>query len=218
MSNTEPLNTRIEAALSLSVCSGWDRGFLESVSDQLARGRTLSKKQESMLQKVLERNTPDQQKIHEGWQEIYRNEFAVQARIIATYYSRTSYYREISQCILRGDVPERNSFMRMIQNNYAEKVLAEYEAPPKYPMGSLVTARANFDVYNADFSDHDDDRLGYPARRKAIDAFRQRGALIISIDDRIFSAAKGAKRYRILPIGSMHAFFVEERHMKTKRK
>jgi hypothetical protein len=217
MDNNESLKIRIEAALSLSVCSGWDRGFLESIVDQVSRGRALSKKQEGFLEQVLNRNTPEHQEIHEKWEETYREAFANQARVVATYYSRTSYYREISDGILRGEVPERKSFLRMIENDYAQKVWAQYEAAPKYEKGSLVTARARFTMYAADFDDKEN-RVGYPQRRTAVEAFRQRGALIISVDSRVFSAAKGAKRYKVLPIGCMHPFFVEERHVKTKRK
>ena len=41
--------TSIEAALSRSVCGGWDRSFLESILEQIAKGRDLSVKQKQTL-------------------------------------------------------------------------------------------------------------------------------------------------------------------------
>ena len=54
----------IEAALSRSVCGGWDRSFLESILEQIAKGRDLSVKQKQTLGKVLARNSDEAQKIH----------------------------------------------------------------------------------------------------------------------------------------------------------
>ena len=50
---------KIESALSLAVCGGWDRKFLESVLSQIEKGRDLSVKQRQTLGKVLARNTPE---------------------------------------------------------------------------------------------------------------------------------------------------------------
>ena len=112
---------RIEASLSLSVCNGWDRGFLESVMSQVSRGRKLSVRQKEMLEQVLSRNTEEQQKVHEGWAQTYQDQYSDSGRILATYYSRTSYYRDMSACILNGEVPERKSFLRMFENKYAKR-------------------------------------------------------------------------------------------------
>ena len=42
----------------------------------------------------------------------------------------------------------------------------------------------------------------------------KKGGLIISVDNEIHSAAKGAKRYKILAIGHALPFYVEERFLK----
>ena len=36
------MESQIKEALSRSVCGGWDRGFLESILEQVGRGRKLS--------------------------------------------------------------------------------------------------------------------------------------------------------------------------------
>lgn len=213
------LVSQIEASLSLPVCTGWDRGFLESIMGQLDRGRKLSTKQNEMLGKVLDRNTPAQQKVHNAWSDVYTEQYSEKAFVLANYYSRQSYYREMAQTILNNEVPERTRFMRMLNNKYAQKVMAEYEAAPKYELGTLVTGRANFDQYVVDYGTPKGQReLPWPHRKICVENFLRRGALIIDVDNKIFSAAKGAKRYKVLPIGSPTPFFVEERFIKIKRK
>ena len=209
----------IKETLSRTICTGWDRGFLESIMQQLGRGRNLSVKQNDMLGKVLDRNTPEQQKVHNAWGDTYREKYSEKANVLAKYYSRQSYYREMAQTILNNEVPERTRFMRMLENKYAQKVLTEYEAIPKYEIGSLVTGRANFDQYVVDYGTPKGQReLPWPHRKICVENFLRRGALIIDVDNKIFSAAKGAKRYKVLPIGSPTPFFVEERFIKIKRK
>ena len=214
------LVSQIEASLSLPVCTGWDRGFLESIMGQLDRGRKLSTKQNEMLGKVLDRNTPAQQKVHDAWSDVYTGRSTPRRHLcLANYYSRQSYYREMAQTILNNEVPERTRFMRMLNNKYAQKVMAEYEAAPKYELGTLVTGRANFDQYVVDYGTPKGQReLPWPHRKICVENFLRRGALIIDVDNKIFSAAKGAKRYKVLPIGSPTPFFVEERFIKIKRK
>ena len=215
----QELVSQIEASLSLPVCTGWDRGFLESIMEQLDRGRKLSVKQNDMLGKVLDRNTPEQQKVHDAWEGVYKEKYAEKAFVLAKYYSRQSYYREMANTILSNEVPERTRFMRMLENKYAKKVLSEYEATPKYELGSLVTGRANFDQYAVDYGTPKGQReIPWLHRKTCVENFLKRGALVVAVDDKIFSAAKGAKRYKVLPIGSPTAFFVEERFIKIKRK
>ena len=70
--------------------------------------------------------------------------------------------------------------------------------------------------YRQDFPgrvDYDGDVEGDEKRN-----FKARGGVIIGIDDKIVSAAKGSKRYIVLPFGSMKTYFVEERYLKIKPK
>jgi len=212
---------QIEASLSLPVCTGWDRTFLESILVQMSRGRQLSTKQNDMVGKVLERNTPEQQHIHEAWKDTYRAEYSESARVLANYYIRGPYYQDMSRAILDNEVPERFRFMRMLENKFAKKVLAESQQPPRYASGNLVTGRSGLDIHGVDFGTPASNRPGttpYADRKASIQKFMKRGGLIIDIDDKIYSCAKGAKRYRVLPIGSSFAFFVEERRIKITRK
>jgi hypothetical protein len=46
------MQDEIKEVLSRSVCGGWDRGFLESILEQLEKGRNLSEKQLDTVTKV----------------------------------------------------------------------------------------------------------------------------------------------------------------------
>ena len=54
---------------------------------------------------------------------------------------------------------------------------------------------------------------GYLCRSKAQD----KPCVVITTSEPIVSAAKGAKMYRILPIGSATMITIEERHIKKAR-
>tara|TARA_R100000805_G_C3536417_1_gene53144 strand:- start:370 stop:549 length:180 start_codon:yes stop_codon:yes gene_type:complete len=48
-------------------------------------------------------------------------------------------------------------------------------------------------------------------------SFNDKGGFVLALHDTIYSAANGAKTYKILPIGATIPFIVEERFIKTKR-
>ena len=54
----------------------------------------------------------------------------------------------------------------------------------------------------------------YESERKAVERFIKDGAFIVGVENYIFSAARGAKRYKLLAPGSRHLFIVEERFLK----
>jgi hypothetical protein len=55
-------------------------------------------------------------------------------------------------------------------------------------------------------------------QNKVIHNFKKRGAFVIGIMPEILSAAKGAKRYKLLPIGETTPIIVEERFLKAGKK
>ena len=115
--------------------------------------------------------------------------------------------------ILGGGVPEREKFLRMYNNKYSKKVLAECAKDPKYSAGEYVSPRSNFNAYKNVEMDID-----YSTKSAAIGRFIKRGGFIIKIEKAIYSHAKGAKRYNILPVGEIKTFIVEERFLKLGRK
>ena len=206
---------KIAEALSLSVCGGWDRGFLESVLEQLSRGRGLSVKQKQTLGKVLARNTAEHQKKHESWKADYLKDYKPEAQILAAYHRHQAYYRPMAADILSDNIPEQSKFLRMYNNKYSKKVLSEYKKTPRFKIGDYLCVRAGFNAFkNVEMLNQSD----WASQRKVIDRFVRSGGFIIGIEDEIRSAAKGAKRYRILPVGEAQPLIVEERFLKPAKR
>ena len=211
------MEAEIKQTLSRSVCGGWDRGFLESILEQISKGKNLSNKQTSTVAKVLLRNGEHAQQMHDQWESIYHTEYATEAKWLATYYSHTGYFRELSRDILSGAVPDRRAYTKMSGNKYAQKIIETHKSEPKFVAGALVTARASFDSGKAYFDREDTTRLPWPTVNDTVSKFRARGGFVMEVTDIVRSAAKGAKTYKILPIGATNPIFVEERYIKIKR-
>lgn len=206
--------SKIEEALSRSVCGGWDRGFLQSILDQTAKGRSLSVKQKQTLGKVLARNTAADQQRHDDWDHVYKSEFEEFVLILAEYHSRQPYYRPMATDILAGFTPERARFLRMYDNKYSKKVLSQHTSAPKYKVGQYITARAAFGSHtHCEFATD----MTWARQNQIIQNFKKKGGFIIEIRREIHSAARGAKRYKLLPIGETIPFIVEERRIKSAR-
>ena len=208
MKNTK---ANIEAALSRSVCGGWDRSFLESILEQIAKSRDLSVKQKQTLGKVLARNSDEAQKIHENWSDVYERDYKEDALVLAEYHMHQPYYRPMAADILANKVPERNKFLRMYDNKYSKKVLSQHAAPAKYSVGQYVSPRANFNSYKSvEFSSD----MMWPRQNKVVQNFKKRGGFVLSVESGLRSHAKGAKRYKLLPVGETMPIIVEERFLK----
>tara|TARA_Y100000592_G_scaffold18356_2_gene27866 strand:- start:520 stop:1167 length:648 start_codon:yes stop_codon:yes gene_type:complete len=212
------MESEIKEALSRSVCGGWDRGFLESILEQVGRGRKLSTKQIETVNKVLARNDESSQVVHDQWADTYALEHADNAKCLAVYYARTGYFRELSRDILAGEVPDYRAYTKMSGNKYAQRVLETHNAAPKYEVGALVVARANFQSSNAYFDREDTTRLPWVTVNDVLNKFKTRGGFILEVTNIVRSAAKGAKTYKILPIGASNPIFVEERHFKLQKR
>ena len=208
---------QIKNSLMRPVCTGWDRGFLESVLEQIGRGRDLSAKQITTLNQVLERNSPDAQKQHEAWTDIYLKEHQADAKVLARYYMTTGYFQKLASVILSGQVPEHKSYMKMKNNKYARKILTTLNAEPKYNVGVYVFPRAALTKGRIRFDDSKKFTVPWSHADAVFNAFKEKGGFIMAHHDTIYSAAKGAKTYKILPIGATIPFIVEERFIKIKR-
>jgi hypothetical protein len=205
------IKAKIESTLSRSVCGGWDRSFLESILEQLAKARDLSVKQKQTLGKVLARNTKEAQEVHDSWSDTYEKEYKAAALVLAAYHTHQPYYRPMSEDILCGKVPERNKFLRMHDNKYSKKVMAQYECDPKYTKGEYLIPRAAFSNFkNIEFVVD----IAWTDQRRITDSFKSRGGFVLEICKEIRSPAKGAKRYKLLSIGETTPFIVEERFLK----
>lgn len=201
----------IEASLSRSVCQGWDRSFLNSILGTLEEGSSLTTKQSQTLKQVLNRNSAEEDFSHKKWSPEFRNKHQKIALVLAHYHIRKQYYNDIAQVILAGGVPLKRGYVRMHHNAYSQKVIREFERLPRLELGTHVLPRASFNK----FKHVEQSFLGdYENERKSIERFIKDGAFIVGVEEYIISAARGAKRYRLLSPGSQCVFLIEERFLK----
>jgi hypothetical protein len=198
----ELLNT-IEKLMTLPTLNDWSRGFLESVKSQLDRKGQLSEKQAGIVKKIEAENNEDAQKKREDWLFSYGDEKKQIAKICATYYHATGdYYRLLASRILTevDFIPSEKQWKAMCDNKYAAKVLKATFEEPLYPAGTLVSLRSSA-----------------PWRIK--DASPQGIFLVVQTDAQpVISACKGAKIYKVMPVGSATSYIIEERHIKKMKK
>jgi len=204
----------------LPTCTNWSRGFADSIREQIKKGYTLSDKQRAACFKILQENSPQEIEKAERWTEDYNTIHKSQAFIVATYYRQQAagYYGDVATSILSGEVPLRHKFLKMMNNKYAKKVLAELERTPRFTINDHITPNSKF-LTDYSFSgvmmSTSSGRLAdYTARTQ----FSIRGGIILGYDDKIHSAAKGSKRVHVLPFGSTHTYYCEERFLKLKPK
>lgn len=190
----------------------WSRGFCESITEQIERGRKLSEKQMDVLTRIFNENTEEEVKKLEHWAEDYELKYYEVAKLLANYYQSKPYFRDVVNDIVSGKTPDRRSFFNMVNNKYAHKVIEESQRPAKYSVGGYVVANASCDHRRLEAVDSA--RLG----RHVFSDFRLRGGFIVGISSMLKSAAKGSKRYKILPLGSTVTFWVEERFLKNAPK
>tara|TARA_R110001583_G_scaffold16046_1_gene65248 strand:- start:874 stop:1266 length:393 start_codon:yes stop_codon:yes gene_type:complete len=124
------------------------------------------------------------------------------ALIVARYYEHTGYFGNLVTNLDEDPayVPSEKQYRKMVENKYAQKVLACHHAAAKYAVGSFVALRSG-----ASWADRQ--------------ATGNRPCVVIQANAApITSAARGAKKYKVLPIGSAKPVIVEERHLKIARK
>ena len=198
---------RLNAVCERTEPSSWGRGFVNSLQGQIMAGRELSEKQIKTLEKIEAENSDDAIKARDSWKLDYRHGTAAAwgtapvkvAEIAARYYKAAGYFQALVSKILTDDgfVPTIEQYNKITKNKFAVKVLAAYFADPKFAPGSLVQFGATA-----------------PAHMRRLPP-----CVVIKANAApITSAAKGAKVYSVLPMGSAKTVLCEERHLKKARK
>lgn len=218
----EQICERLAKVGSLPTCNDWSRGFAESICEQHTNGRVLSEKQGAICHRILTENNEEAQKALANWHTEYNMHHKKKAAQLANYYKRqgNGYYGDVVKDILEGKVPDRSKYLRMRNNKYAKKVLVELERKPRFSIDDHIEPNSKFinDGYSYTHAmmQHSDGHTFVDVLERA--NFKKRGGVIIAVDDNIYSAAKGAKRYLILPFGSINTYWTEERFLKLKKK
>jgi hypothetical protein len=211
---------RLGAIKGLPTCSQWAEGFADSIRDQIISGRTLSDRQKATCNKILKENSKEAQKSLANWKSEYKMHHKKKAMQIALYYNSQAvgYYGDIVKTILAGDVPRRGPYLKMCNNKYAKKVLAELERKPRFGTEDHIIPNSKF-LSGYSFNKTMMAEAGHEEKwvsSEEQENFKKKGGIIIAIDDKILSAAKGSKRYLVLPFGSVKTYYVEERFLKKK--
>ena len=206
---TQPtINSNLLAELTelrsrISDGTSWDAGFIDSVIGQATAGRDLSDKQNATVAKVNSRYSTAALAALGVFAAEYAASDLMQARfrIMVEYYKRNGYYSNITSRVVDGFVPTKKQYDAVTENKYAAKILAGWEAAPKFAAGSMVMVR----------SQH-----GGNAWRAAGNGTMP-VVVVAANSSTPSSACKGNKIYKVLPVGCAQTFEVEERALKAHR-
>ena len=212
---------RLGAIKGLPTCSQWAEGFADSIRDQISKGRTLSLPQRAACRKIFKENSEEAQAQLANWASEYKMHHKQEANQLATYYKHQSggYFGDLVRTILADEVPARGKYLKMRNNKFAKKVLAEIERKPRFSTDDHIIPNSKFlDGYSFKHPMMSSRNGQSYVTGEEKTNFKSRGGIIIGIDDKICSAAKGSKRYLVLPFGSANTYWVEERFLKKKAK
>ena len=207
----EQVNNFMGKILIAGEKNSWDYGFLESISKQLASGRTLSANQERVLQQIKGRWSDEALKARAAWAKDWDDEKEQKFCIALNYYDRTGYYGNITGKYLKyenskdgltgvrsGGTPTMAEYNKLVENKYAAGVIRNFQSEPRFPVGSTACFRA----------------------ASGTRQFANKPVIILKYGEAndVKSHAKGAKPVQVLPIGSSEPIWTEERHLKKAKK
>ena len=182
----------------------WADTFIKSLTDQVSVGRDLSPRQMEILTKIEQDHSKEAVTARQKWSERYTsNEDSMRekATVVAGYYTHTGYFRNLVSSIMSDPayVPTEKQYRKMVENKFAQKVLDAHYSTPKYAVGSFVALRASAD---------------YATQAAA----GGKPCVVIQTDAApVINAARGAKKYKVLPVGSAVPVIIEERYLKIAR-
>ena len=169
--------------------------FLKSLKSFYIDHSALSIKQFNALQSIENKVSERASAQHDKWIKQYDDNKRKVATICAHYYkSNPPYYSSLVKNVLEDPtfIPTESQYRSMCENKYALKVLEATFTEPLFTSGELAQGRVN---------------AAKPIRNKLV--------TVVQFNHRpVVHAAKGAKTYLVLPIGSEAPFECEERHLK----
>ena len=136
--------TIIDNLIGNPLLNEWEQSFVQSVSEQYKRNFRVSYNQERILSRCIEKTSADKVKEREAWEKSYDAEKRRIAKVCAEYYTEAGYFTNWAAKILAKPdtyvLPEK-TFVKMCENKYAKKVLANLDAPRLFEVGGLATVR-----------------------------------------------------------------------------
>ena len=185
--------------------TSWDYGFLESITSQLAKGYTLSPKQERSFQQIQGRWSDEAIKTRASWTQDWDDEKEEKFLIALRYYNRTGYYSNLvgkylvyeGDNVVRKGVPSMKEYNKIVENKYAAAVIRNLKEEPKFAAGEGAVFRANAE---------------WGLRGKTCVVLKYGGV------EKVRSHAKGARPVQVLIIGHPKPVWTEERRLKKAKK
>lgn len=180
--------------------------FLLSLKSFYKFNGSLTDRQLKSLEKIESRFSPEQKKMWDEWVTLYRDNFKSDAKIVARYYQRAGYYTKLANSIVNEEdyVPTRHDLDRIINNKYAQKVLQQTKAEPRFNVDQQVQIRSL-------------KSKGWAVRD--IQQYSERICFVLRNDLEVINAYKGGKRYLVLPMSAPEPIEIDERYlMKPNRR
>jgi hypothetical protein len=118
---------------------------------------------------------------------------------------RSGYFTDVASKITTDEdfIPGKSKYQKMVNNKYASKVLIAFKAEPKFLQGAKVQLRAT---------------VGNTGYEYGLRQLRSRICFVLANDLPIRNATAGAKRYKVLPMGSSDPIEVDEKHLMKPNK
>jgi len=140
---------QVENIIGHKCLSSWEQGFIESIADQMKKGRTLSNNQERIVTRCLEKTTPENLASREEWEKEYVEQHRETALFCARYYKTLGYFSNLANAVLDDEdyIPTREHYAKMCENKYAKKVIENASTPFKFGLGDLARVRKTI-TYN----------------------------------------------------------------------
>jgi len=198
------LVARIEktAARGTSSLSDWERTFMGSLLDSAKKWGRLTAKQHEVFQRIEKKTDPAHVAAVANWRTSFTDEMRESLVFAANYYkANPPYYGEVADRILNDSsyIPSEKLYRKMVENKYVQRAIQHTEAGPLYTVGSMATVRNS-------------ESVGGPARM-----YRGKDVIVLEVEEKVTSAVKGARIYKVLPVGSVDPIETQERFLKKKR-
>ena len=136
--------TEISKLAGHKLLNDWEKGFIESVIGQLEKGYKISLNQERIIKRCFDKTSEDEMKKLEDWESKYDDNKRKIAKVIAEYYTEAGYFTNWAAKILANPdtyiLPEK-TWVKMCENKYAKRVLANMKSPELFEIGGLATVR-----------------------------------------------------------------------------
>jgi len=194
---------RIEKISKKSDClSQWEQGYIESISEQIARGRRLSHRQIEIVERI-EKKVMNAAPADPNWEANWDEAKAWAWKTACNYYDNSTprYYGFIiDQAKANPDmIPSERNYKKIVENKYAQRVINALREDPKYSGGDAVQLR--------------------PGARKAMSHRQYEGLkdiplFVVEATSRVNTACAGCRIYRLLPSVTMEVIEIEERYIK----